>query len=101
MVVLFHISCHYNFLQWGLSGISSVLPLICCLVTKAVPNFLDFPSIYYTRLSRVGYSSIRCILGICMADGCWAFNCLFDGIDKIGILFDSRSISLIICYFPS
>ena len=41
------------------------------------------------------------LLHITYIRGFWDFNCLLEGIGKIGMVFDSQSLSLTICYFPS
>ena len=38
-------------------------------MTKEVPGFLKLPSMYFIRLSRVGYSSLLFMLLICVSSG--------------------------------
>ena len=52
-----------------LSVISSVPPLVCCLVTRLVSGFLNFHFMYLIRLVRLRYYSLLCILRICVAAG--------------------------------
>ena len=50
-----------------LSVISSIMPLVCCWVTRLVPGFPNFPLVYYICLDRVRSSSLICIFLICVA----------------------------------
>ena len=68
-MVLFQVSEIKTFSIIILSVISSVLPSVCCLVTKLLIGLLDLPSLYFIRLARVRSYSRRCILHICMASG--------------------------------
>ena len=46
-------SANITFYSGVLSLISSVMPLVCCLLTKLVPDFLNLSLMYFIGLSRV------------------------------------------------
>ena len=56
-----------NFSSGVLSVISRILPSVCFLVTKVVPDFLNLPSMYLICMDKLRYSSCRCILCTCVA----------------------------------
>ena len=51
------------------SVISSVLPPVCCSLTRVVTSFLNIPSMYLIYMARASYSSLLCILRTCVDAG--------------------------------
>ena len=49
--------------------ISSVMPWVCCLVTRVVTGLLNLLSMYLIHIAMVRSSSILCTLRICVAAG--------------------------------